>query len=247
MKAKRFFRRVSCLLALLVLFAAAVRFPVRAELAQWYDLDGDGKVDSADAVYLLRHALFPSEYPVGAGLDLDADGTVDSADAVYLLRHVLFPAEYALCDHVESGKVTDREPDSESDGAWHTECALCGARLGSGVIERIAKDGTYVAKDDVALYLHVYGALPSNFITKSQANALGWKSGDLWKYAPGKSLGGDVFYNREGLLPAKEGRTWYECDVGYNGGKRNSLRIVWSDDGLIYYSSDHYASFTRLY
>ncbi len=111
------------------------------------------------------------------------------------------------------------------------------------------KTGSYTSKEDVALYLHLYGKLPPNFITKSEAQKLGWDSekGNLDRVAPGKSIGGDVFGNREGLLPAKAGRTYYECDVGYTGGYRGGERIVYSNDGLIYYSSDHYASFTLLY
>jgi len=110
----------------------------------------------------------------------------------------------------------------------------------------IAEDGSYTSREDVALYLRTYGRLPQNFITKSEANKLGWEGGDLWRYAPGKSIGGDVFGNREGLLPKKNGRTWYECDIDYAGGSRGAKRIVYSDDGLIYYTDDHYETFTEL-
>ncbi len=108
-------------------------------------------------------------------------------------------------------------------------------------------DGSYTTKDDVALYLHLYGCLPKNFITKSEAKTYGWKSGSLEKYAPGKCLGGDRFYNKEGLLP--DGHTYYECDIDTLGSykSRGAKRIVYSDDGLIYYTDDHYASFTLLY
>ena len=246
MKTRRIIKRISLLLAAL-LICALLPFQARAALADWYDYTGDGAVDSSDAIYLLRHVLFPADFPLEVNADLDRDGVCDSADAIYLLRHVLFPADFPLCDHDESMRITDSAPDPDHDGVWHTECMECGAVLRTGTIERIAENGEYTSKDDVALYLHVYGKLPGNFITKAQAKALGWKSGDLWKYAPGKSLGGDVFENREGLLPDKEGRVWYECDIDYQGGARNSKRIVWSNDGLIYYSSDHYASFTQLY
>lgn len=107
-------------------------------------------------------------------------------------------------------------------------------------------DGSYTTKEDVSLYLHLYGRLPENFITKSQARALGWKKGSLEPYAPGKCIGGDVFQNRERLLPA--GHTYYECDIDtLGGGSRGARRIVYSSDGLIYYTADHYASFTLLY
>jgi guanyl-specific ribonuclease Sa len=109
-------------------------------------------------------------------------------------------------------------------------------------------DGSYTTKDDVALYLHLYGHLPKNFITKSEAKAqYGWKSGSLEKKAPGKCLGGDRFYNKEGRLPA--GHTYYECDIDTLGSyaSRGAKRIVYSDDGLIYYTDDHYETFTLLY
>ena len=108
----------------------------------------------------------------------------------------------------------------------------------------ISEDGTYTAPEDVAEYLHVYGHLPDNFITKKEAKALGWPGGDLWEYAPGKSIGGDRFGNYEGLLP--DG-SYQECDVNYSGGKRGAERLIFSGDGRIYYTGDHYESFTQLY
>lgn len=109
-------------------------------------------------------------------------------------------------------------------------------------------EGSYTTKEDVALYLHLYGELPSNFMTKKQARALGWKSGALEPYAPGMCIGGDTFGNREGLLPKASGRTWKECDIDtLGGGSRGAKRIVFSNDGLIYYTADHYESFELLY
>ena len=109
-------------------------------------------------------------------------------------------------------------------------------------------DGSYTTKEDVALYIHLYGKLPSNFITKSEARKLGWKSGGLERYAPGKCIGGDTFGNREGLLPKASGRTYRECDIDTLGkSSRGAKRIVFSNDGLIYYTDDHYESFTLLY
>ena len=102
---------------------------------------------------------------------------------------------------------------------------------------------------DVADYIHLYGELPPNFITKDEAKDWGWVSseGNLWEVAPGMSIGGDRFGNREKLLPEASGRKWYECDVNYNGGFRGAERILYSNDGLIYYTDDHYESFTAIY
>lgn len=106
-------------------------------------------------------------------------------------------------------------------------------------------DGVYTSCGDVALYLHTYGCLPGNFITKSQARSLGWQGGSLEPYAPGKCIGGDRFGNYEGLLP--EG-SYTECDIDTLGAdSRGAKRLVFSDDGRIYYTEDHYASFVELY
>ena len=112
----------------------------------------------------------------------------------------------------------------------------------------IDEDGWYYSKEDVALYIHTYGHLPSNFITKSQAGALGWSGGNVDRYKKGTAIGGDKFGNREGLLPKASGRVYYECDIDTNGANsRGAKRIVFSNDGLIYYTDDHYESFTLLY
>ena len=112
----------------------------------------------------------------------------------------------------------------------------------------IEEDGTYTTKEDVALYIHTYGHLPENFITKKQAQALGWEGGSLEPYAPGKCIGGSRFGNYEGILPEKDGRTYTECDIDTLGAsKRGAKRIVFSNDGLIYYTEDHYETFELLY
>ncbi len=111
------------------------------------------------------------------------------------------------------------------------------------------EDGSYTSPQDVADYLYLYGHLPDNFITKNEARDLGWNSqdGNLDEVAPGMSIGGDKFGNREGLLPKADGRKYYECDVNYEGGYRGGERIVYSNDGLIFYTDDHYNSFEQLY
>ncbi len=113
----------------------------------------------------------------------------------------------------------------------------------------IDEDGYYTSKEDVALYIHTYGKLPSNYISKSKARKAGWvaEEGNLWEVTDHKSIGGSEFGNREGKLPDKKGRTWYECDIDYEGGTRNAKRILYSNDGLIYYTDDHYNTFELLY
>jgi hypothetical protein len=106
---------------------------------------------------------------------------------------------------------------------------------------------SYTSKEEVALYLHLYEELPPNFITKNKAKKLGWdsKKGNLSKVAPGMSIGGDHFGNYEGVLP--KGKDYRECDIDTDGSYRGAKRIVFSDDGCIYYTEDHYESFELLY
>lgn len=114
--------------------------------------------------------------------------------------------------------------------------------------EMLDEDGTYDTKEDVALYLYQYGKLPSNFMTKNKARKKGWSSGPLHLKVKGKCIGGDKYSNFEGLLPEKDGRVYYECDINTLHSKsRGPERIVYSNDGLIYYTPDHYESFELLY
>ena len=114
-----------------------------------------------------------------------------------------------------------------------------------GNIEVLAPDGSFTTKEDVALYIHTYGRLPDNFITKDEARDLGWEGGSLEDYAPGKCIGGDVFRNKEGHLPM--GPSYTECDIDTLGASaRGAKRIVFSSDGRVYYTSDHYETFVEL-
>ncbi|WP_133965642.1 ribonuclease domain-containing protein [Eubacterium limosum] len=118
----------------------------------------------------------------------------------------------------------------------------------SGDTPQITENGTYTSKEDVALYIHTYQKLPSNFITKKEAQKLGWDSqkGNLDKVAKGKSIGGDRFGNYDKKLPDAKSRIWKECDINYEGGYRGAERIIYSNDGLIYYTDDHYNSFDEI-
>ncbi len=112
----------------------------------------------------------------------------------------------------------------------------------------IDKNGHYTSKDDVALYIHIYGCLPDNFVTKKEAGNAGWSGGGLDEYFYGCSIGGDRFGNYEGLLPDAKDRTYYECDIDtMNANSRGAKRIVYSSDGLVYYTEDHYGHFELIY
>ena len=135
-----------------------------------------------------------------------------------------------ITDDVTTAAKTEAETTAEQTGAV------------------IDENGQYTSKEDVALYIHTYGKLPSNFITKEEAQKLGWDGGYLDKYAKGKSIGGDYFGNFDNKLPKQKGRSYYECDIDTKGAKaRGVKRIVYLNDGLIYYTEDHYETFVKLY
>ena len=156
----------------------------------------------------------------GAAPDVPSSTAAPAADAV--------PAADAPSD-AEADAVSLGESDKSSPAA-------------------LDEVGEYTSAEDVALYLHLYAHLPQNFITKKDAQALGWPGGSLEPYAPDKCIGGSRFGNYEGLLPEADGRTYTECDIDTLGAdSRGAKRIVFSNDGLIYYTEDHYKSFELLY
>ena len=101
-------------------------------------------------------------------------------------------------------------------------------------------------KDEVALYIHLYDHLPSNYMTKKEARKQGWEGGALSQVISNKSIGGDYYGNYEGTLP--ENNEYHECDIDTEGKtSRGAKRIIYSEDGDIWYTEDHYESFELLY
>ncbi len=142
-----------------------------------------------------------------------------------------FPDGSQLWDN--SGSVEGNRPDGKSSEGNST----------------VDEDGWYSSKEEVALYIHLYGDLPDNYVTKDEAEDAGWSGGNVEYYTgEGTAIGGSRFGNREGLLPKEQGRTYTECDIDTVGeNSRGAKRIVFSNDGLVYYTDDHYESFELLY
>ena len=223
----RWQRYLSMLCTLMLVLTMALA-PITAHAARDLgDVDGSGGIDANDASDVL---VASTEEAVGhdpgltaeqrTAADVDHSGTYDAVDASYIL---VYSTMKGTGHDVTFDQLTGYTPPPQ-----------------------VVYGQSYTTPEDVALYIYTYGALPANYITKSEAQALGWVStqGNLWDVAPGKSIGGDYFGNREGLLPTG---SYHECDVNYAGGYRQSERLVYSTDRRVYYTNDHYVTFTQLY
>lgn len=141
----------------------------------------------------------------------------------------------------EAGPAGGTSEDLTADGSLDTEET-------AGQYDLPEYGEYYYDLENVVLYLEVYDELPPNYITKKEAEALGWEGGSVEKYKEGAAIGGDTFGNREGLLPEEKGRRYTECDIDTDGyGSRGSRRLVFSNDGLYFYTSDHYETFLEVF
>lgn len=199
-------------------------------------------------VFLLATACGKSTESQGPGLVV-VDSLADSSGASSGRESSAALSESTAADE---SAAPDESSTSVSEVSSETEAALSGESTESVASENTApgvfveEDGQYTSKEEVAAYLHQFGHLPSNYISKNKAKKLGWDSSGrhLWVVAPGKSIGGGSFGNYEGVLPDGE---YKECDIDFDGKKRGIKRLVYSDDGRIYYTDDHYQTFERLY
>ena len=155
------------------------------------------------------------------------------------------------CDDLDLGSLLDAQPSAATQQP-SAPAATKTPETAPAVTETaptVTEDGRYNSKEEVALYLHLYRHLPDNYVTKAEAEAKGWKGGSVEPYTgEGTAIGGDRFGNREGYLPEAKDRSYKECDVGTVGGAdRGAKRLVFSNDGLIYYPEDHYNTIELLY
>lgn len=108
-----------------------------------------------------------------------------------------------------------------------------------GSVDALTKEAVVVP------YVKKNGRLPDYYLTKQEARQQGWiaAEGNLCAVLPGRAIGGDRFSNREKTLPEKKGRNWYEADINYHCGRRNADRLLFSNDGLVFITKDHYKTF----
>jgi hypothetical protein len=149
---------------------------------------------------------------------------------------------------MEEGKKEEPKEDKKEAKTDKNEEIIQGVREDYQNVTEIDEYGEYTTVEEVAYYLYVMEQLPLNYMTKKEAEALGWvsKEGNLWDVAEGMSIGGDYFGNYEGLLPQGKYR---ECDIDYDGGYRGEERLIYTTQGdlYIYYTDDHYESFELIY
>lgn len=190
---------------------------------------------------------------VGCGSNMISEEKAQALQAAGEVVEAMLEAAEATDDEREAAQDTRTEQTTDVGKASETEQTTASDKTTEpeqvAHTDELDEHGSYTSKDAVAAYIHTYGHLPDNYITKRDAEELGWnsKEGNLWEVAPGKSIGGSKFGNYEGLLPEKKGRKYFECDIDYEGGYRGAKRIIYSNDGLIFYTDDHYESFEQLY
>ena len=172
-------------------------------------------------------------------------------------------------DEKNSGKAGDSRADASSDRKEEKNTGSGGNSSGSAKPEEkagndektdeveqssdyeildIEEGEDYDSRDEVCAYLVQFHELPPNFMTKKEARREGWEYGALNQVLEGMSIGGDYFGNYQEVLPVVKGRSYYECDSDTGTARsRGAKRIIYSDDWNIYYTDDHYETFTLLY
>lgn len=158
--------------------------------------------------------------------------------------------EQAAKEGAEQGQTSSDKPGDEKQAGQDSSVQEPAIQK-SADQEPAAEDSAALESEDprspefVASILRKTGKLPDRFLSKKEARKLGWvpEQGNLNELAPGKSIGGDHFGNYEGKLPEKKGRSYREADVHDSPNKRGAERLVFSNDGLIFYTPDHYKTF----
>ena len=157
---------------------------------------------------------------------------------------------FSLVEVIMEDKADKKEDkkDSKKENEPEDEEIIQGVREDYQLVEELDEYGEYTTVEEVAYYLFIMEQLPLNYLTLEEAEELGFSNekDNLEEIMPGCAIGGDVFENREELLPDEEGREWFQCDVNIDEGKRGSERLVYSNDGLIYYTPDKFETFIEL-
>lgn len=143
------------------------------------------------------------------------------------------------------GKIYPAEKALDIAPPVHPNCRCCLDWLTAFLAGTVTQAGV----NGVDFYVFMNGHLPKNYLTQDEARKQGWVSwkGNLRLILPNAVIGGAVYDNDDEKLPGKLGRIWYEADFDYNDGYRNLKRIVFSNDGLMFVTYDHYQTFSEVY
>lgn len=156
---------------------------------------------------------------------------------------VFSPAICSFC-FLRHGRIFDITDPTEIFPLVHPNCNCSVVPLVAFVAGTATRDG----QAGVDLYLFLNHRLPEGYLTKEEAKERGWKplQGNLSEIAPNAVIGGSVYKNWDKRLPSLPGRIWYEADIEYEGGFRNGKRIIYSSDGLMFITFDHYFTFSEI-
>ena len=166
--------------------------------------------------------------------DLSNKGLLDTYDPP-------FTATSRPCN--DSGESAFIPGETDEVPPLHDRCRCRLEELKAILSGTATKNGT----DGADYWLKNFAVLPEYYITKTDIAISGWRWGKSpVNFAPGKMIGGDIYFNRNGHLPSAPGRIWYECDINYYSGKRNGHRILYSNDGLIFVTYNHYRTFYEI-
>jgi len=162
--------------------------------------------------------------------------------ANWMSKLTIFTCKYCVEQH---GKIVDISVlDNQFEVLAHHNCQCVYVAMRTKTAGT-ATNLNYNGADAHLIYLN---KLPDYYITKKQARESGWCDwkGNLNQVLPNKMIGGDQYKNRERRLPDKAGRIWYEADINYMNGYRNQDRILYSNDGLVFVTYDHYQTFFEI-
>ena len=135
----------------------------------------------------------------------------------------------------------DETPDTEPP--FHPNCR-CKIKSMEAVI---AGEGTKDGQNGADYWMKYIADLPDYYITRDELLSLGWEKGKSpAKFAPGKMVTMGMYRNDDNRLPQISGRVWYEAGINYYSGRRNGHRLLWSNDGLLFVTYNHYETFLEI-
>ncbi len=169
---------------------------------------------------------------------------IETESERWVVWKVHFTLGTCLLCALKNEKICGRDELLKTSLPIHPNCHCTLEALGAILAGTATIDKLYGADYN----LKQNGGLPGNYIDKGTAKRMGWNplKGNLREKIPNAMIGGNVFANKNKRLPEMAGRIWYEADINYTGGFRNEHRILYSNDGIIFVTYDHYTTFYEI-